>query len=494
MPGEKSRVNGAALSILCLLSMLALGVAWTGGERVLGQDSFAYVDMAKEFAYDFPNKFGDWWPYGFPLAAVPLYWAGIHPFVGLFIITVASFAFLLWLAPRSLPLESRGGSGAVAVVAALALSPACAQLIVFDLADPFFGASLAAFAACLTQWPHRWAVIAAPVLALAAFSIRYVGVFTFGLVGLYALIEWRTLRAQRMLPPLIASSTVVGIVTAVLLWSNVRASGRITGPQPIGESSIWTWPLHFADLGLAVPAAFTSTHYVQSFQHQHPTIMLIAGLIIMTSAMALVATSWLRPLSPYSRPLALVAGGYVITIVTMRATTPFPELSFPRYLFPALFPLAYLLTARPSIARSRLVAAGGALSIIVSIGLAIRGVAPDQKTDVSSARRFLTATLQPSDTLTVNLPARGLAAYFNNRFQEVGNADGHEFAWTVSPTNWQPTRTTFTIVAARGTPSARQFDAGELSAVMRAVDAGRVEIVHKDDSVIIVRAREARTP
>ena len=489
MPGEKNRINDVALSVMWMLSMLALGFVWTRGARVLGQDSFAYVDMVKVFAYDFPDRFGDWWPYGYPLAAVPLYWAGVSPFIALLAISAASFLFLFSLTSRCLPAESRYGRGTIAVTAAIALSPVCAQLIVFDLSDPFFAASLLAFAACLAHWPRRWAVAAAPALALAAFSIRYAGVFTYGLVGVCALLEWQRLREHRRLPLLAGSSLIVGIVTAALLWSNVRASGHITGPQPIGDSSIWTWPMHFADLGLSLPAAFTSTHFIQAVQHSHPTVMLVLGLAIMTAAMLLVVASFLSPLSPYSRAIALVAGGYIVTIVTMRATTPFPALSYPRYLVPALFPLAFLFVSRPAVARSRLITAAGVVSVAVSMALAARGIAPEQRPDMTAAQQFLAGALQPSDIVTVNLAARSLAAYFDNRFDYVGDADGDSRAWTVSPTNWRPTRTTFTVVGARGTPSARVFDGGELGTVMAAVAAGRVEVVHRSDAAVIVRAR-----
>jgi hypothetical protein len=45
------------------------------------------------------------------------------------------------------------------------------------------------------------------------------------------------------------------------------------------------------------------------------------------------------------------------------------------------------------------------------------------------------------------------------------------------------------VVGARGTPSARVFDGGELGTVMAAVAAGRVEVVHRSDAAVIVRAR-----
>jgi hypothetical protein len=286
-------------------------------------------------------------------------------------------------------------------------------------------------------------------------------------------------------------STVIAIITAGLLWTNVRAFGHITGPQPVGKSSITTWPLHFADLGLAFPGAFSSSNLVQTIQRSYPGAMLVLGLTLMSAACVLIAVSFLRPFSAYSRAMALVAGGYIVTIVTMRATTPFPELSYPRYLFPALFPLTFLLVSRPAVARSRLVMIGGALSVIASVALAARGIAADQQADIAAARAFLATALRPGDTVTVNLPSRGLAAYFNNRFAYVGDAEGNDGAWTVSRRNWHPARTTYTVVGARGTPAARVFDAGELDAVMAAVDAGQVEIVHRSESAIVLRAHAA---
>lgn len=487
-----TRMPSGLVPVVVASVMLTLGFTWTRGVRVLGQDSFAYVDMVKAFARDFPDRFGDWWPYGYPVSALPLYWLGLSAFTALLLITFASFVFMLTVTGRCLPPDGNLAWRRRAIIIAVALSPVSAQLMVFDLADPFFAAALVGLAAALAHWPERWAVVAAPILALAAFGIRYAGVFTFGLIGLFAWLRWRELRASGVVIILAASSIVIAAITAGLLWTNVRAFGHITGPQPMGESSIWSWPVHLADLGLALPAAFGSTHLVQSLQHSYRVPAMIAGLAIMGAIAMLIVSALLRPATRYTTAFAWVAGGYLVTIVTLRAVTPFPELSYPRYLFPAMFPLAILVVSHSGVARSRLVAAAAMASIVVSAGLAARGIAPDQRTDLASVRTFLSAELRPDDVITVNLPGRHLAAYFDNRFDFVGYADGFAQAWTVSSTNWQPRRTALTVVVARGPEGERAFDRGELAAVLAAVEAGDVDLVFKDPQAVVVRARPIR--
>lgn len=486
-------MGGIVAAAFWLATMFVLGLLWTRGERVLGQDAFSYVEMVKQFAITLPHQFGDWWPYGYPLAALPFYRLGLSAFNALLLISAASYVGIFIALIHGLPSTTRTGIGAIALVTAAAWSPVSTQLLMFDLADPFFAAALVVLAVTLSNWPRRWAIVAAPIVALAAFGIRYAGVFAFVAVGVQAIVRWRELRAQRALVPLIVTSVLVSIVTAGLLWSNYVATGRITGPQPIGESSLLSWPMQFADLGLSIVAAFTSSHLIQSAQELHPALMSAAGLAVMAPVVTLLVVSWLWPANSFSRPMALIAAGYILTIVTMRATTPFPSLTYPRYVFPAMFPLAFLVASRPTLAHSRLLATGAAGSIILSVMLAARGIAPDQIPQVRQARDFLATALKPGDAVTVNLPARSLAAYFDNRFDYVGDVDGNDNAWTISPTNWQPRRTTFTVVSPRGSGGSRTFDPAELATVMRAVQSGEAQLVFSTAEALIVKQPQSST-
>lgn len=114
----------------------------------------------------------------------------------------------------------------------------------------------------------------------------------------------------------------------------------------------------------------------------------------------------------------------------------------------------------------------------------------DQLPKVTGARQALARVLRPGDSVAANLAARNLAAYFPNRFDYIGNADGHAHAWTITPTNWQPTRTTYTVAGAGGSTS-RGFNPIELQALSNAVDAGLVEVIYRGPDAIIVKARRS---
>ena len=90
--------------------------------------------------------------------------------------------------------------------------------------------------------------------------------------------------------------------------------------------------------------------------------MYAVGFAALLPAAMVLAVSWRAPSSPAARPAAPVGGGYLLTIVALRASTTFPALSYPRYLFPALFPLLLLVLLRERLVGWRWAWLAGALN------------------------------------------------------------------------------------------------------------------------------------
>lgn len=471
---------------------------WTRGQRLLGQDSFAYLAMAKEFAIAPPDHFGNWWPHGYPLAGSLLTHLGLPAYHALMVVTAGAFFFLLLATWRLLPAGSRSNPVTILLFTAVAISPLCAQLMVTNLSEPFFAAALFALVMSLDSWPKRWAICASLGLALLAFSIRYAGVFSFGVVGLYAMMRWKDLRAAGNLVFLLVALAATFAITAALLWTNFRVFGRITGPQPVGEESLWTWPLHFAQFGWSVVGGFSSSHLIARAEVLSPLLVYAIGFAAMGAISLLLLASWTSPVSRMSRPLVFLCGAYILAIVSLRASTPFDALSFPRFFLPICFPLLYLLATRERMMRSRLFAGIVCASLLASSALAVRGVSAEQLNDLSTIREALKSALKPSDDVAVNQPARNLAAYLPNRFDHIGNKEGHSNSWTISPRNWEPNRTTHTVLATRPTGSApgeRTFQKSELETVTSAVESGQVELVFRNSEGLVVKARRLeKTP
>jgi len=208
------------------------------------------------------------------------------------------------------------------------------------------------------------------------------------------------------------------------------------------------------------------------------------GLGVMSMIGALLLRSWRKPSSQFSRPMALVAGTYALSIVTLRATTPFDSVSSPRTFLPALFPLVYLVVTQARFSNWKTIRIAACLSLLLSVALACRGMSPEQRKEESSVRDCLAGVLIPEDTVAVNGAARNLAAYFPNRFTHAGAT------WTVS-SSWDPAATALTVVgpSMRGaTLDSPGFDTAELECVQAAIDSGRVRLVCSTPSSIVVRS------
>ena len=484
---KQSPLIVGAIGAACIL---ALGALWTRGDRVLGNDSFGYLELAKQFRDHPPTHFGDWWPFGFPLLGTLFSFTGASVYVSLVLVSgIAMFAMivLFW---SVLPENSRGHPAALAILFAGVCAPVCPLSAVTLMSEPLFSALLFALAITLSRWPARSAIATSMLLATIAFTVRYVGAFTFVVVALYGLLSWQELRRAGCITFFGVTCIAAAIVAGILCYTNYRYSGRVTGPQLVGHESLASWPVHLADFGWSPVSAFISSGALRwSGGILKPATMTVGFASVSVIAFGILH-SWARPHTPAIRPMVLLIGCYLLAIVTLRAITPFDAVSSARTFLPILFPLAYLLIVQSASKWQRMVMTFSTLSIFVSTLLAIRGMSPEVKTDISAVRVALGTVLEPGHKIAVNGEARSLAAYFPNRFYPLGESDDGLTPFWETTEHWDVRKTDFTVLMrpfhqAQSDGMESKMRSWEAS-ISIATNLGRAKIIRRDDSFILL--------
>jgi hypothetical protein len=477
---EKSGIAGvAALALIGGLSLL-----WTGGHRPLGNDSFYYLEFAKRFVTHLPNHFGGLGPFGYPVVgALFSHLTGMTVYRALFLVSLLSFATVVALAWWALNPRAKSTSVALLALAACCSAPAVPLLVATPMSEPLFSALLFCLAVSLGYWPSRWAIVLTMVMMLGAFSVRYAGVFAFGMVPLYALTIRRQLRETgRWLTVLLAYVGSVS-VAAAFCYSNYRVLGHISG-QPVGQESLLSWPIHLADFGWGLIGTFFSgveTAALRSAGGTGSPIAMTIGLLVIGGIFALLVNAWRRSALPFVRPMVLLAGCYVLSIVTLRATTPFDAVSSPRMFVPALFPLSFILIAGVGAKGAAFLRVFSGTLILAGAVLAGRGMSAEAYPDVSRVREELRSYLQPSDTVAVNGESNSLAAWFPNYFAPS------TATWGASP-DWDPNLTTYTVIAMRR--ATHDWD----GLIGKAISDGRVDVIARNANYVILKARKVAAP
>jgi hypothetical protein len=260
----------------------------------------------------------------------------------------------------------------------------------------------------------------------------------------------------------------------------------------VGQENLLTWPFHLADFGWGPVGAFASGQLLSKLGGIHNPLAFVLGLSVVVLFAIVFFHSWRQPKSRFVRPMVLIAAGYIISIVTLRTSTPFDAVSSPRTFLPILFALIYLLVTRYHSDRLVWLSYVAIGSIGLSVGLALRGMSPLVRPDLSSARAVLAQYIRPGDTVAVNGAASSLAAYFTEHFYSVAlSDDGTGPIWS-STRSWNPNATTFTVIASQAKsllPDMREFDVGWTTLLADAVRSGRAEFVHSNAESIILRAR-----
>ena len=480
------------LAGILLAGMILAGVVYARGQRILSNDSFCYLAYAKQFKEHLPTRLGDWWPFGFPVAgALVSQLTGVSAHAGLFVVSALAYGSVLAGFFLVLPPALRTRASTLACAAALACAPVCLHLLYATMSEPLFAAALFWLAVSLAYWPRPAAVVLSAGLALIAFCTRYAGIFALGVVALHALMNFKRLRQTRSVMMVAAIYGLAVVAAFGLMYTNYRVFGHATGPQPVGKESFLSWPVQLADFGWSPVGSFISVSALKAVGGIRSWAGLLLGWTSEALMLGLCAHAWRQDATKASKPLALTAAAYVLSIVTLRSTTPFEALSTPRTFLPVLFLLG-VLAFQTVIARgSRALFLGACLSVVLSLLLAARGWSKELYGDVSYARMGLARVITRESSVAVNGPAASLAAYFPNHFFPVASSeDGLIPAW--GPTaRWDPQKRDFTVIVPRRTGRFGReacFEGNWLKLVSSALASNKASLVESNADCIILRS------
>lgn len=416
-PGVTIRTRSVLLVAIPVLIAVGLSLLWYQSQRVLGLDAYYYVEYTKELAAGRLTVFGSNWPRGYPLLGSLLTHVGPSAFMALVIVSGASLLAMAVAAVKLLPRDLRSSWSAFAVLCALCSVPAVPQLLGMPMSELPFAACLLGSIYFIRHWPARWAVWMSLFLGFGSFCIRYAGIFMFGLLALLFVVYFEELRDGKRLKFYGGWYTFFAVLTALLLWSNVHATGHVSGADRGWGGGTAVLPEQIAHLGWSVVGALSSTRIKDLIGGVGSWQGMLVGWIVMGSIGAVCLRAVVHPKEPMARPLALLVLGYLGAFVMMRAMRSFPDINEPRYFVPVLFPLALLLLLEIRLQARKVLGAAAVAAVVVGFALSLRGVSEETYGDVAFARRALAAQLQPGDVVRVNGAALSLAAYFPNAFQ-----------------------------------------------------------------------------
>ena len=485
-PGKANAILVAALGAV-LVSVLAL--IWSRGEPVIGHDSFSYIELTKDFREHAPDHFGDWWPFGLPLLASFLTHSGLSAYASLVAVSGAAYAGMIWCFWWALPGDSKGWTAPALLLAAIC-APVCPVLLCMVWSEPLFSVFLFGFAISLGRWPSKRAIVASMVMAIAAFCVRYVGAFAVGLIGLWTLLRWNSLGRIQRRGFVVIWYLITILVSGFLCYLNYRHSGHIAGPQPVGREPFSSWPRHLADYGWSPVSAFVSISVLKAVGGILSPTGLLGGLAIIAVLGWYLFRRWKHASSPRATAVILTIVAYSLAMVTLRSTTRFDSLSNARTFLPVLFPFVYLVATETAARFRRAVISGCALSVLVSLLLAVRGISPEVKPDITAARSALARVLKPGQTVAVNGEGRALAAHFENHFQPPAmKKDGVTALWETLEL-WEARNSDFTVVVqphkvvtpGQSPPEATNWD----TLISRAVASGQGKILARADSFVLL--------
>lgn len=408
------------LVALCLAFLLS-GLAGRAG-RLLTFDGYHYVEFAKQFSQTWPDRFGNHWPFGWPLAGgllARLGLPGYEALLGLAALSLVGLATCAALVIRLHPAR-------LGVLCAIGSAPIIAPQIGSCLTELPFAAALLGLAVCLAHWPRRAALWGAAACAVLALGIRYAGLVALAMIAVALFDRWSELRKAARLREAITALVVAGLVTAVLLGINLIRSGHASGAGRGGALGLASVHREIPSFGWSAPSALLAGGLRDRIGPDT-----ILGLVIGTTCFALIAAlcawSWFRPRTAYTRPLAVVAFGYSSGMCVLHAVGDFDALYNARSFLPALAPLALLVA---ELLAARRVVLWSLCAVVVGAGLvgAARGISREIGGEVSPAATALRPLLAPGDRIAINDHAMTLSAYLPHSTDRMWAEN-----WTVRP-------------------------------------------------------------
>ncbi len=416
--------------------------------RLLTFDAYHYCEFAKQFAETWPDRFGNHWPFGYPIAGSLLVRVGAPGYFALVAVSLASLYFLNLLTARLL----NDHPSRVWIVLAIATTPIIGAELLGVLTELPFALALMGLVASLAEWPSRRALWASAVWAVVALSIRYAGVIALAALATWLLAQNRPLRSAGRWWEAFFATAIAGLASGGLLFINVIKSGHASGADRGNPEGLGALPSQIVDFGWSVPSALIAGGVRDHFALNAWSGEVI-GWLVFSALTALCVLAWFKPCSRASRSLALVALGYCLGMCVLHCIGDFDSLYNARTFLPAVIPLAVLLAERIQRRRVTLLLC----AILTGAGLvaAVRGISLEIGGNVQPAMSVLRERLKPTDCVAINDHALAVAAFLSQRTRRTW-LNGWDKTW--------PER--FMVVS--GKPQNRAGDTAKVDETLRA--------------------------
>lgn len=374
--------------------------------RLLTFDGYYYCEFAKQFTAEWPDRFGNHWPFGYMVLGSLLGRIGLPAFEALCVVSFVALSALLALsfkvaAPRRLSDHL--------LLVALACAPIVGIQLLGNLTELPFAALLLGLIVSFAFWPCRTALWCSAALVVSALCIRYAGILTLSLFAGWIVVMHRPLRNARALPTAIFAFFSAATMTLLLLGINILKAGHASGAErgpPLGFSTLAT---QLSDLGWSAPGALLAGGLRDRCRPNTLFGAMLGGLLFLTMVL-LCIRAWLKPQTRFSRPLAWTALGYLFGMGALRCIGNFDALFVARAFLPVLFPLGLLFREQTEKKPAVLVGCS-AIVLLGGITATVRGVSREIGGDVYPAVAPLKARLRPEDRIAINDHAFSVAAY-----------------------------------------------------------------------------------
>lgn len=396
---------------------LSLAILTYRHGRVLTFDGYHYCELAKRFATEWPDRFGNHWPFGYPLLGGLLGRLGLPAHEALVVWSAVALVVLMLGAQQVL----RNVPHRWLPVCALAAAPALVVQFFGNLTELPFAAALLGLALSLARWPGRRALWTSAVLAVLALGLRYAGIIALPALAVWLVAGWGRLRSAGRAVEAVSAVAAAAAASGGLLWWNIAVSGHASGAGRGAAAGLINLPHELAMFGWSAPSAVLAGGVRRVVDPASPPGFVLGGVIFAGLA-AISAAAWLRPASTYSRPLALVGLGYAGGMAVLHCVGDFDALYNARTFVPALFPFGLLL-AEWARERPRLILTAGLTLLAAGLLAAGRGLSREVAGDVRPALTTVHSLLAPGTTLGLNDHAFSLGAYFPNPTRRVWPAN-----------------------------------------------------------------------
>lgn len=400
------------VAVACAISLILTLVASREG-RLLTFDGYHYVELAKQFAATWPDRFGNHWPFGWPLSGGILVRLGIpafHALAGLSVLALTALIAFAAVALRQHPARAW-------VLVAIGAAPIVAPQIASCLTELPFATALLGLAVSLARWPDRAGLWGAAAFAVGALVLRYAGLVAIAMMAVTLVSRWRDLRLAGRLGEAMAAVGAATLISILLLSLNVLRSGHASGAHRGNPPGLATLPQELGSFGWSAPSALIAGG-LRDRIGPHSAAGVTIGAACFAAITTLCVWSWYRPRSKYSRPLAVVALGYSTGMAVLHCIGDFDALYNGRTFLPALAPLAILTAERLTDRRSAL-GFGCALVTFAGSTAAARGISREIGGDVRPVVAILRSRIAEHDTIAINDHAMAIAAYFRQPAERI---------------------------------------------------------------------------